>query len=438
MAFHRDPTEQVFIARYLFKRIAARPPLSASCGGKRLGHFPHQPGICHQHAARTSLAALFASSSAASRSACCITGPERIARWATTSSLKRSTIHGLACPDAWPRSSCCRRWRRISSAARPAAKEPRCRWGAAWLGGLPAASGSIRFHTRSLPAAGISAGFGSIFGTPLAGMVFGLEVLAVGRLRYDALIPCLVASVVGDWTCTAWNVEHTNYRVLITSHVEMGPLLVGKVILASLAFALISVLFAETTHLLQSAWPAAWIAPAPRSARLPGGIVVIALVWLVDSRDYLGLGVPFIVQSFTLEGVATWAFFWKLVFTAVTLGSGFKGGEVTPPSFSSKSGPRLDAGDRFGCAARFHGRSRLRGRVRRGSQHAARLHHHGHGTVRHAARHFSGHRLLLGLHLVGPSRRCRPSRFRRHHPRPTTTPPTRKPASARHASASRS
>ena len=64
-----------------------------------------------------------------------------------------------------------------------------------------------------------------------------------------------------------------------------------------------------------------------------GGLIVIGLVWLVGTRDYLGLGVPVIQQSFEPNGVSDWAFLWKLVFTAVTLGSGFKGGEVTPLFF---------------------------------------------------------------------------------------------------------
>jgi H+/Cl- antiporter ClcA/PII-like signaling protein len=185
-------------------------------------------------------------------------------------------------------------------------------------------------HTRILLMAGISGGFGSVFGTPLAGMVFGLEVLAVGRIRYDALIPCLVSSVVGDWTCSgAWGVHHTHYH--IQGMPEINALLVGKVLLASLAFALVSVIFGELTHWLNRVFKQ--LIPWAPGRPVLGGLILIGLVGLLDTRDYLGLGVPLIVQSFTVEGVPTWAFAWKLLFTALTLGSGFKGGEVTPLFF---------------------------------------------------------------------------------------------------------
>jgi H+/Cl- antiporter ClcA len=189
--------------------------------------------------------------------------------------------------------------------------------------------GLDQFHTRILLMAGISAGFGSVFGTPLSGMVFGMEVLAVGRVRYEALIPCLSASVVGDWTCTAWGAQHTHY--VVHGVPEVNAALVAKVLLACPVFALVSLLFTEVTVGLHVAFKR--LVPWTMGRPLLGGCMVIGLVWLADTRDYLGLGVPIIVQSFSVEGVAEWAFAWKLIFTAVTLSSGFKGGEVTPLFF---------------------------------------------------------------------------------------------------------
>jgi H+/Cl- antiporter ClcA len=205
--------------------------------------------------------------------------------------------------------------------------------GGSLAGWLARRLGLDQFHTRVLLMAGISAGFGSVFGTPLAGMVFGMEVLAVGRIRFEGLAPCLVASFVGDWTCTAWGVHHTHYPV--HNIPDASALLIVKVGLASFLFALASVLFAEVTVGLH--WLFGRLVRWPPGRLVVGGLIIIALVWLLDTRDYLGLGVSMIVQSFEPEGVPRWAFAWKLVFTAVTLGSGFKGGEVTPLFFIGAS-----------------------------------------------------------------------------------------------------
>ncbi|HLO01669.1 MAG TPA: chloride channel protein, partial [Symbiobacteriaceae bacterium] len=100
---------------------------------------------------------------------------------------------------------------------------------------------------RLLLMAGVSAGFGSVFGTPLAGTVFGLEVATVGLVRYDALLACLVGAFVGDWTTTAWGAHHTHYAV--TSVLPgLGAGLAWRLALAALAFALAARLFVFLTH----------------------------------------------------------------------------------------------------------------------------------------------------------------------------------------------
>ncbi|QUL55856.1 voltage-gated chloride channel family protein [Paenibacillus tritici] len=179
---------------------------------------------------------------------------------------------------------------------------------------------------RILLMCGISGGFGSIFGTPLAGTVFGLEVIAIGLISHKALLPCFVASFTGDLTASRlWGVHHIHYQV--DAFPGMDALVLVKVIAASIVFGLCSLLFSELTHYLKRTFTALIRNPMLKSAA--GGLIIIALVYIAGTRDYLGLGIPLISDSFTAD-VPPFAFLWKLIFTAFTLGTGFQGGEVTP------------------------------------------------------------------------------------------------------------
>ncbi|HEY1066236.1 MAG TPA: chloride channel protein, partial [Pirellulales bacterium] len=190
--------------------------------------------------------------------------------------------------------------------------------------------------------AGIAAGFAGVFGTPLAGAVFALEVLAVGRIRYDALGPCLVAAIIGDWSCAIWGGHHTHYHVasLVASGVDLrfdGVLLV-KAALVGAACGGVSVLFVTLTHGIQDAFKRSIANPLLRP--VVGGLLLIALAFALDARSYLGLGVTSphpedvtIVSCFHPGGATLASWWWKLLFTALTLGAGFKGGEVTPLFF---------------------------------------------------------------------------------------------------------
>jgi H+/Cl- antiporter ClcA len=178
---------------------------------------------------------------------------------------------------------------------------------------------------RIVLMAGISAGFAAVFGTPLAGAVFGLEVLAIGRLRYNGLLACLAAAVAGDQVCLLWGVHHTHYAVPGIPALAPWPL--AAVLIAGAVFGLAGKLFADCTHAL-GGWIKRRVAYAPLRPLL-GGIVVACAGSLPGAERYLGLGIPTIQAAF-LAPLPSWDFAGKMAFTVVSLGSGFKGGEVTP------------------------------------------------------------------------------------------------------------
>lgn len=178
---------------------------------------------------------------------------------------------------------------------------------------------------RILLMAGISAGFASVFGTPLAGAVFGLEVLAIGRLRYDAILPCFIAAIVGDLVPPLLGVHHTPYAIPFVPH--LTPIAIGAVVFAGIVFGLAGMTFAALTHKLSSLLKRT-IAFGPLRPVL-GGCVVVAAAMALGTDKYLGLGIPVIVDAFH-NPLPAYDFAGKAAFTIVTLASGFKGGEVTP------------------------------------------------------------------------------------------------------------
>lgn len=197
--------------------------------------------------------------------------------------------------------------------------------------------------TRMLLTAGVAAGFGAVFGTPLTGAIFALEVLTIGRIKYDALLPALIASFIGDITVAAWHVHHTAYHIAViapapyflSAYLPVDLLLIAKIIVASAAFGLASYLFAVTVHEIKAVFSKTfsikWLIP------VCGGLIIIGLTYLIGKPDYLSLGVDAqypgaitIPSAFNAGGANTWSWLWKTIYTTITLGTGFKGGEVTP------------------------------------------------------------------------------------------------------------
>jgi H+/Cl- antiporter ClcA len=192
---------------------------------------------------------------------------------------------------------------------------------------------------------GVAAGFGAVFGTPVAGAIFALEVLAIGRIKYDALLPAFFASVMANIVCSAYGVGHTHYYINFHQTVEASApflnfnvKLLVSVIVAGMLFGLASYMFSELSHGIKAISNKL----IKRKLLIPfiGGSVVVLLSIVLGTKDYLGLGVNSpdgtgvsIVNSFKDGGADYFSWFWKLLFTAITLGAGFKGGEVTPLFF---------------------------------------------------------------------------------------------------------
>jgi H+/Cl- antiporter ClcA len=184
---------------------------------------------------------------------------------------------------------------------------------------------------------GIAAGFGAVFGTPITGAIFALEVLALGTIRYEALLPCLMAAIGADLVCAAWGIHHTHYAIrFVPDHFDVK--LLGFVIIAGVAFGWTSLVFSELSHTIKNYSKRyikiGWLIP------MVGGLLIIGLTFALGTQDYLSLGVKGLTPTsvtipscFTLGGAHTWSWWWKLLFTAITLGMGFKGGEVTPLFF---------------------------------------------------------------------------------------------------------
>ncbi|MGJ1205601.1 voltage-gated chloride channel family protein [Sphingobacterium lactis] len=176
--------------------------------------------------------------------------------------------------------------------------------------------------------AAIAAGFGSVFGTPLAGAIFGLEVFLIGRIKYNALLPAFMASILADLVTRMWSVPHTHY------HIEMvPPITVQYILLAILAgvlFGICSAAFSKGMHTLTGFFKSK-IAYPPLRPVLGGAAIALAVLALGTTK-YIGLGIPTLVDSFHVQ-MEPYDFLLKMLLTIITLSAGFKGGEVTPLFF---------------------------------------------------------------------------------------------------------
>lgn len=182
---------------------------------------------------------------------------------------------------------------------------------------------------------GMAAVFSAMFGTPIAAAVFSMEVVMVGAIQYAALVPCIVAAVFAKYMAGLMGSKDTIYTVALNS--EITPELMLKVIVLGFLCGILGIAFCSLMHKV-SHLLAKWM-PNPYIRVFVGGCVIIALTLLLGTTDYNGAGTQMIEKSFVTE-VAWYAFLIKMLFTAITIGSGFKGGEIVPTLF---------IGATFGC-----------------------------------------------------------------------------------------
>ena len=179
--------------------------------------------------------------------------------------------------------------------------------------------------TTIIIISGVSSGFGVVFVTPIAGTIFGLEVSTIGKMRYEAIIPCLISSYIGNFIARLLKVQHTHYPMEVVSSSDYT--IFYKVILCSILFGIVSKLFSELTHYLKQYFTQ--LIPKPYIKSFVGGCIVILIALVLQTQMYLGLSLDLLKHSFE-NSVVGYTFIFKLILTSITLSTGFQGGEVTP------------------------------------------------------------------------------------------------------------
>nr|WP_315202339.1 voltage-gated chloride channel family protein [uncultured Flavobacterium sp.] len=181
---------------------------------------------------------------------------------------------------------------------------------------------------RTLIILGISAGFASVFGTPLAGAIFALEIVYFSKISIKSSFLSFLVAYIAYFTVEFWKIKHTHYSIPLIPDMNFSSLF--WVLIVSILFGLAALLFSRSTHF--------WSKLFSKNIKYPplrpfiGGSILAITFYFIGTTKYIGLGVPEIVNSFSIQNTP-YDFLLKILFTGFTLGAGFKGGEVTPLFF---------------------------------------------------------------------------------------------------------
>ncbi len=176
--------------------------------------------------------------------------------------------------------------------------------------------------------AAVAGGFGSVFGTPLAGAIFELEFFLIGKINYKAIFPAFLTSIFADIVTKLWETPHTVYQIDFVPTTTFSTVLYA--IFGGILFGICAVIFSKLSHQTSNFFKSKISYPPFRP--LIGGILVALSVFAIGTTKYIGLGIPTIVNSFDTQ-LPIYDFAIKMAFTIITLSAGFKGGEVTPLFF---------------------------------------------------------------------------------------------------------
>lgn len=211
------------------------------------------------------------------------------------------------------------------------------------LGGSIASSFGRNFELnekeeRIMTMCGMAAGFAALFGTPLTSVIFAMEVITVGVMHYSAIVPCIISALVASGLSKAVGIKPTAFEIVGIPE-TIGLETCWLVAILGILCAVLSVLFCIVMEHTGNAYRKYFKNSMVRV--FVGGCIVIGATYLVGCRDYNGTGMDIITKA--LNGDAkTEAFLLKILFTALTLGAGYKGGEIVPSFF---------IGATFGCIA---------------------------------------------------------------------------------------
>ena len=184
--------------------------------------------------------------------------------------------------------------------------------------------GLTPFERSLMLVVAIAGAFGSVFGVPVAGAIFALEVQRVGRVRYEALVPAFVASFIGDAVVRGLGVHHTSFPEMPS--VDLDFAVAWRIVVFGVLAGLLAWCFTHLTHLIRDA--SGRLLPWYPLRPFVGGVALTILIVSFGWRDYSGLSIPLVLEAMNGSAAGQWGT--KFLLTSLSIGTGFVGGEFIP------------------------------------------------------------------------------------------------------------